>query len=116
MKDSYDVIVVGAGPAGVATSIICRKKGFKVLLLDKKKKGKIGDKVCGEAISKKTVHCAVEKLGVDPPQEDEVNTLIEELVLRTALPKNHIILPAIGYMVDRHKFGQRLLSDAIKYE
>lgn len=114
MKDSYDVIVVGAGPAGVATSIICRKKGFKVLLLDKKKKGKIGDKVCGEAISKKTVHCAAEKLGVDPPQEDEVNTLIEELVLRTALPKNHIILPAIGYMVDRHKFGQRLLSDAIK--
>ena len=27
---------------------------------------------------------------------------------------NHIILPAIGYMIDRHKFGQRLLIEAIK--
>ncbi len=113
MNDSYDVIVVGAGPAGVATSIFCRKRGYKVLLIDKKKKEKIGDKVCGEAISKKTVHTFTEKLGVNPPQGDEVNALVEELVLRTALPTNHIVLPAIGYMVDRHKFGQRLLSKAV---
>ena len=114
MKDSYEVIVVGAGPAGVAAALICRKKGYNVLLLDKKKKEKIGDKVCGEAISKKTVLKAMEKLSIAPPLEEEIKAQIEDLVLRTALPKNHITFPAIGYMIDRHMFGQRLLQEAIK--
>ena len=113
MKDSYDVIVVGAGPAGVAASLICRKGGYNVLLLDKKKREKIGDKVCGEAISKKTVHEALEKLSIAPPQKEEINAQVEDLVLRTASSTNHIIFPAIGYMIDRHKFGQRILQEAI---
>ncbi|TET77953.1 MAG: FAD-dependent oxidoreductase, partial [Candidatus Heimdallarchaeota archaeon] len=114
MKDSYEVIVVGAGPAGVAAALICRKRGYNVLLLDKKKREKIGDKVCGEAISKKTVLKAMEKLSIAPPLEEEIKAKIEDLVLRTALPKNHITFPAIGYMIDRHMFGQRLLQEAIK--
>jgi len=114
MKDSYEVIVVGAGPAGVAASLICRKRGYNVLLLDNKKREKIGDKVCGEAISKETVHEALEKLSIAPPKEEEINARIEDLILRTALPKNHITLPAIGYMINRYKFGQRLLQEVIK--
>ena len=114
MTQSYDVIVVGAGPAGVCAAISCKNEGLEVLLIDKKQKEKIGDKVCGEAISKRTVETVSKKLKINNPSGDEINAHVKELVLRTSLPVDHIILPAIGFMVDRHKYGQRLLNDAIK--
>ncbi len=113
MKSHYDVIVVGAGPAGVSAAISCINNGLKVILLDSKKKEKIGDKVCGEAISKETSHTASDLLKVQYPHGEEINADVKELVLQTAIEKDHIALPAIGYMVDRHKYGQRLLQDAL---
>jgi glutathione reductase (NADPH) len=35
MSSSYDIIVIGAGPAGVATSIIARRSGVSVLVVEK---------------------------------------------------------------------------------
>lgn len=113
MKNEYDVIIVGGGPAGVSAALSCRKNNLDVLLLDKKTKDKIGDKVCGEAISKETSHFVSDKLGIKPPSGIEVNVPVEKLVLKTSLPEDYISLPAIGYMIDRHKYGQRLLNDAI---
>lgn len=114
MTENFDVIVIGAGPAGISSALYCRKEGLKVLLIDKKEKEKIGDKVCGEALSKKISHQASEKLDIKPPQKNEINADIEVLVLRTSLPVDHITLPAIGYMIDRHLYGQRLLDVAIQ--
>ncbi|MHA2309511.1 MAG: FAD-dependent oxidoreductase, partial [Candidatus Heimdallarchaeaceae archaeon] len=108
MTETYDVIVIGAGPAGISSALYCKNEGLNVLLIDKKEKKKIGDKVCGEAISKKTSHKVSEKLNVKPPQKNEINADVETLVLRTSLPVDHITLPAVGYMVDRHLYGQRL--------
>ncbi|MEE9410054.1 MAG: NAD(P)/FAD-dependent oxidoreductase, partial [Candidatus Heimdallarchaeota archaeon] len=112
MVQSYDVIVVGAGPAGISVSIACANNGLKVLVIDKKTEEKIGDKVCGEAISKETTEIVAKELNIDTPKDNEINTQIENLVLRTSLPIDHIILPAIGYMINRHRYGQRLLKDA----
>ena len=114
MTETYDVIVVGAGPAGISAALYCKKEKLNVLLIDKKSREKIGDKVCGEAISKKTVHHVSEELDVEPPHNNEINADVEVLVLRTSLPVDHITLPAIGYMIDRHKYGQRLLNDALQ--
>jgi geranylgeranyl reductase family protein len=114
MTETFDVIVIGAGPAGVSSAIYCKNKGLNVLLIDKKKEGDIGDKVCGEAISKKTSHQISKKLDVSPPQGKEINAYVEILALRTALPIDHITLPAEGYMIDRHQYGQRLLRDALQ--
>ncbi|MCK5303932.1 MAG: NAD(P)/FAD-dependent oxidoreductase [Candidatus Heimdallarchaeota archaeon] len=114
MKNNFDVIVVGAGPAGVSAAISCINNGLNVVLVDSKKKDKIGDKVCGEAISKETSHTASDLLQVQYPQGEEINANVKELVLQTAIDEDHIALPAIGYMVDRHKYGQRLLQDALE--
>lgn len=114
MKNHFDVIVVGAGPAGVSAAISCINNGLNVILVDSKKKEKIGDKVCGEAISKETSHTASDLLKVQYPHGEEINANVKELVLQTAIKKDHIALPAIGYMVDRHKYGQRLLQNALE--
>jgi len=105
MKNHFDVIVVGAGPAGVSAAISCINNGLNVVLVDSKKKEKIGDKVCGEAISKETSHTVSDLLKVQYPQGEEINANIKELVLQTAINENHFALPAIGYMIDRYKYG-----------
>jgi len=48
----YDVVVVGAGPAGSTVSILLKKKGYKVLLIDKEKFPR--EKLCGGLITNKT--------------------------------------------------------------
>ncbi len=44
-EQEYDVVVVGAGPAGCSTAICCAGLGFKVLLVDRR--ASPGDKPCG---------------------------------------------------------------------
>ncbi|MBN2110512.1 MAG: NAD(P)/FAD-dependent oxidoreductase [Methanosarcinaceae archaeon] len=51
MKDYYDVVVVGAGPAGSITAKTAAEKGLSVLLIEKRQE--IGDPVrCAEGVSK----------------------------------------------------------------
>ncbi|MDW7732294.1 MAG: NAD(P)/FAD-dependent oxidoreductase [Methanolobus sp.] len=51
MKDYYDVVVVGAGPAGSVTAKTAAEKGLSVLLIEKRQE--IGDPVrCAEGVSK----------------------------------------------------------------
>ena len=54
MEQYFDVIIVGAGPAGCATSYFLSKYGIKHALLDKSEFPR--DKICGDAISGKTIH------------------------------------------------------------
>lgn len=49
----YDIIIVGAGPAGSAAALYAAKYGMKVLLLEKEKFPR--DKICGDALSGKSV-------------------------------------------------------------
>ncbi|MHA1685730.1 MAG: geranylgeranyl reductase family protein [Candidatus Heimdallarchaeaceae archaeon] len=114
MTDLYDVVIVGAGPAGVSAAIYCANAGYSVLLIDKKPKDKIGDKVCGEALSKRTVLNVSQALKISPPTEEEINCEVKKLVLQTEFDSKKIVFPAPGYMIDRHKYGQRLLSEALQ--
>ncbi|MFN8598533.1 MAG: NAD(P)/FAD-dependent oxidoreductase [Anaerolineae bacterium] len=54
MKTEYDVVVIGAGPAGSIAARTCAEAGLSVLLLEKRQE--IGSPVrCGEAVGKETV-------------------------------------------------------------
>ena len=54
----YDVIIVGAGPAGTAAALYAKKFGLKCILLDKAEFPR--DKVCGDALSGKSVRVMTE--------------------------------------------------------
>src|SRR5271169_6780525 len=57
-----DVLVVGAGPAGVATAIACALKSLQVTVFDSRKPPI--DKPCGEGLLPEAV-TALHKLGIE---------------------------------------------------
>ena len=57
---TYDVIIVGAGPAGSAMAILLAQEGYSVLLLEKGTFPR--DKVCGDFVSPKGLYY-LQKLG-----------------------------------------------------
>jgi len=61
VKEGTDVLVIGGGPAGLATAIAARMKGFDVTVLDGAKPPI--DKACGEGLMPSTVS-ALRALGV----------------------------------------------------
>lgn len=60
--ESYDVIVVGAGPGGSTAAAYLGRSGFNVLLLDKAKFPR--DKICGDAVSGKSM-TVIKEFGLD---------------------------------------------------
>jgi flavin-dependent dehydrogenase len=56
-----DVIVVGAGPAGASTAILCCERGLEVLVLDRATFPR--DKLCGEYLSPESARI-LDRLGV----------------------------------------------------
>jgi len=65
IKDEYDVVVVGAGPGGSATSKALAEMGLSVLLLEKRPS--IGsEKRCAEGLSISTIDIIEERMGKIP--------------------------------------------------
>lgn len=60
-RPHYDVVVVGAGPAGATLGYFLAKMGRKVLVLEKKKFPR--DKICGDALVKRAIEI-LDEMGV----------------------------------------------------
>ncbi len=95
----YDVIIVGAGPAGLRCAEILSQSDKTVLLLEKK--AETGPKTCAGGLTRKTL-----KL-MDIPDE-----LIELKInkAKTAGPHSVYVSPEgkapFAFMIDRRRFGQ----------
>jgi geranylgeranyl reductase family protein len=66
MGEEYDVLVVGAGPAGSTAAMLLAGRGFRVLVVDKDRFPR--DKVCGDGIAPRAVH-SLQVLGVEEELE-----------------------------------------------
>lgn len=76
-RTSYDLIIVGAGPAGAAAALYASRLGLKTLLLDKSTFPR--DKICGDALSGKAVAILLE-LGLLDRIRDLPGALINKIV------------------------------------
>ncbi|MEM5793796.1 MAG: NAD(P)/FAD-dependent oxidoreductase [Candidatus Aenigmatarchaeota archaeon] len=105
----YDIIVVGAGSAGCMAALTAAKRNFDVCLIDAKPKNRIGDKICGNAVS----YHHFEEAGFNILDEMKTNE-IDGIIIYT---------PSLGYwkvpggkykgcMLNRYVFGQLLLDFA----
>lgn len=105
---TYDVIVVGAGPAGSITAHDCAKAGFKTLLIEKSKHPR--EKACGGAVMYRGLHIL---RGTLP------NSLVERRIngLRFLLPSGDAAEfssdKLIGITVFRERFDEFLAKRAV---
>ena len=99
MPNHYDVIIVGAGPAGLRCAEILAAENKKVLLLEKGKQ--IGDKVCAAGLTRKSLEL------MEIPQslfEYEIKTAVirsSKQIHTTRIPGEPFV-----FMIDRIEFGQ----------
>jgi len=61
MPNEFDLIVVGAGPAGASCALYAARAGLRVLLLDRARFPR--DKVCGDFVPRRAQRC-LEELGL----------------------------------------------------
>ncbi|MFW9974134.1 MAG: geranylgeranyl reductase family protein [Candidatus Thorarchaeota archaeon] len=108
-----DVVIVGAGSAGCVTARRCAELGLKTLILDRKPKEEIGQKVCGDEVSK----AHFEATGIDYPEDKEISSVIAGADVYPPNMKNELKVrdwaDFDGWTVNRLIFGQRLLREAI---
>ena len=105
MKNLWDVIVVGADPAGTSAAKVIAEAGFSVIVLDKKRV--IGEpNHCGEGIS---IDC-MNEIGVQAPPPWIVR---EVKGGRLVFPNNTTIyFPKKGYCIDRPSIDRFLAKRA----
>ncbi|WP_329111509.1 geranylgeranyl reductase family protein [Micromonospora sp. NBC_01699] len=107
--DSYDVAVIGAGPAGASAALAARRAGASVLLLDRSDFPR--DKACGDGIAAHTLDVLAE-LGV----RDAVSGFAPVPALRLVAPGGGQVtraLPRPAYTVPRKVFDARLVAAAV---
>lgn len=111
IHDSYDVVIVGAGPAGALAAREASKKGATVLVLDRRKE--LGAPVrCGEGLGKKYIELF--KLNLSPNAVSaDINgarviapNLKDDIIVKTKETK--------GYVLDRKVFDKDLAKDAAR--
>ncbi len=110
MKDEYDVIVVGSGPAGSTTAERCAANGLDVLILERNEK--VGEPVrCAEGMSASSV----EQLKLDIP-EDCISEYIDGAVVYAPDGREIKIQfeATKGYILDRKRFDKWLAERAVK--
>ncbi len=111
----YDLVVVGAGPAGAHLAYEAAKLKLSVLLLERLSRNRVGDKVCGEGIA---LH-HLKNAGIPYPEGKELGTLINGIDIYPPSMENFVTVsqringePCDGWTIDRLYFGQRLLRYA----
>ncbi|WP_170863477.1 NAD(P)/FAD-dependent oxidoreductase [Micromonospora sediminimaris] len=110
VRDEFDVVVVGAGPAGAAAALAARRAGAEVLLLDRAEFPR--DKACGDGIAAHALDVLAE-LGV----RDAVADFAPVPALRLVAPDGGAVaraLPRPAYTVPRQVFDARLVAAAVR--
>jgi digeranylgeranylglycerophospholipid reductase len=112
MKDRYDVLVIGAGPAGSIAAKTAAEKGLSVLLIEKRQE--IGDPVrCAEGVSKEHLkkHVEIDKKWICA---DLKGSRIYSPDGTKIEMSEEIAGGEVGYVLERKVFDRALAEQAAK--
>jgi len=106
----FDIIIIGAGPSGLAAALTLRKSELKVALIDKSEFPR--EKICGDGLCDRSINT------IKAISEDYYNELLKHkdiLPISNALlayNKNSVKLsmPMFGYTMPRVEFDNFLMS------
>ncbi len=102
MGDFFDIIVVGAGPAGSAAAMAAARAGVSVLLLERKKI--VGDPIrCGEVLGRKSL-----QLLVDEDERWIVNRIHSTCFISPGGHRVTINRIGTGLVLHRQKFDEAM--------
>ena len=107
-SNQWDVIIVGAGPAGCAAAIAVARKGRAVLLVDAKKFPR--RKACGGCLNPNSIGLLQELIGADDPLWNESIQLKHYQIFQRARSFEYPI--EAGYAVDRAAMDLTLVKHA----
>lgn len=106
----HDLIVVGAGSGGCATALFAARYGCRVLLIDKRKREHIGEKISYDSIPPSVF----EALGLPSPEAPELDAKGELLRVFSPSRKIAVDVPVPNLLVHRRLLCQRLLDYALE--
>jgi digeranylgeranylglycerophospholipid reductase len=107
--NSFDIVIVGAGTSSTIAARFAASNGLKVCLIDANKKEEIGNKVCGDVV----LTTIFDFLKIDPPQGNEILSMKKTIKFYGSDLHHHLTINMPIYLVDRLRFGQKLLKDAL---
>jgi menaquinone-9 beta-reductase len=113
--DCYDVLVVGAGPAGATAAYWLATRGRRVLVVDKKRFPR--EKTCGDGLTPRAVRQLhdmglAERLG-GFQRFDGLRSIAHGITLELAWPE-HPDFPSFGYVVRRRELDEMVAEQAVK--
>jgi len=113
--DRYDVLVVGAGPAGAATAYWLAERGHRVLVVEKKRFPR--EKTCGDGLTPRAVR-QLEDMGLagalsNHLRYDGLRSIAHGVTLELEWPQ-HPDFPSYGYVVRRRDLDEMVADRAVK--
>ena len=122
--ETYDLIIVGGGPAGATAALYAQRRGLTTLLLDKEHFPR--DKICGDALSGKTVAilheldlleevgalpgAAINRIVFSSPDTTAADIDLTRFEMRNSLTDT--TLPMEGFVIRREIFDHFLFEKA----
>jgi geranylgeranyl reductase family protein len=114
-NDTYDVLVIGAGPSGAACAFWLAQRGHRVLTVEKKRFPR--EKTCGDGLTPRAVR-QLHDLGLAERLEgfqrfEGLRSIGHGVTLELAWP-DHPDFPSYGYVVRRSELDEMVADQAVK--
>jgi geranylgeranyl reductase family protein len=115
VTERYDVLVVGAGPAGASAAFWLAQSGRRVLVVERKRFPR--DKTCGDGLTPRAVR-QLDDMGLlerlrDHQRFDGLRSIAHGITLELPWPA-HPTFPSYGYVVRRRDLDRMVADQAVK--
>jgi len=115
VRDVYDVLVIGGGPAGAAAAYWLAEQGRRVLVVERKRFPR--DKTCGDGLTPRAVR-QLHDIGLAEPlseylRYDGLRSIAHGVTLELAWPE-HPDFPPFGYVIRRRDLDEMVAGQAVK--